>query len=372
MRIVVASHAYGVDERMKVLERIGEQHEVTLIAPEVVSTQVFGALHAPTSATIDVVANPTWRLGRRGHFLFRPQWRRYRGLRADVLHIEYDPWTPEFWSVAGPLMLLSRRAPVVLTVRKNTRHIPSGVLGWAERLLTALGMRRVRRLLAVSARAAAVYADLGYRDTPAEVQGHMPIDPGVFAAREPGAVGASPVVGYVGSIAPHKGIHELIDATAAVRSSTHPGARLLLVGPMRDEELDRRIATLDWVEYDGPRENRELPAALARMDLFVMPSLILPDHEEHDAHALLEAMATGLPSVGTRSGIMTELLDDGVNGWLVEPGDAEGLAAAVRHGLEDEDRRRRIGLAGRATALEFAGLDGLAARRAAAYEKVTS
>lgn len=66
--------------------------------------------------------------------------------------------------------------------------------------------------------------------------------------------------------------------------------------------------------------------------------------------SLLEAMACGKPVVGTRIGGVSEVVDDGVNGLLVEPGDVDGLTNALLMLLRDPALRARMGQAGRARA----------------------
>jgi glycosyltransferase involved in cell wall biosynthesis len=81
-------------------------------------------------------------------------------------------------------------------------------------------------------------------------------------------------------------------------------------------------------------------------------------------NALIEAMAMGLPIVSTRSGAIAELLEDGVSGVLVAPGDARGLAEAIARLLADEDWRRALGSAARLRAEERFDIDQNAARYA--------
>ena len=372
MRIVTVSHAYGSDERMKLLEKIASEHEVTLVAPLRVWTQVFGDFEAPHSDRVEVLANRTIPFGRSGHFLFRPSWAQYRRLRPSILQVEYAPWTPEFWSFVLPMMILYPRTPLVLYVRKNTRYLPRGPLGVVERMLTRIGMSRVRRVLAVSEMAASVFVDLGYGGTPIEVQGHMPIDGDVFRPQVADAGSRPFTVGFVGSIAPHKGIRTLVEATEMARTRLDADIRLTMVGPMRDPDLDRLLASHDWIDYKGPLENRELPSVLSLLDVFVMPSLILPDHEEHDSLALLEAMAVGVACIGSRSGNMPEIIQEEENGWMFPPNDSEALATLLERLSADPEARQRAGASARVTALAFTGLETLARQRVSTYEAVAS
>ncbi|MDP8988343.1 MAG: glycosyltransferase family 4 protein [Actinomycetota bacterium] len=91
--------------------------------------------------------------------------------------------------------------------------------------------------------------------------------------------------------------------------------------------------------YPGDPRIAEL---LARTAVFALPTEI-----DKVPYAVLEAMAAGVPVVSTRVGAIPEMVEDGVSGILVEPGDEVGLARALRSLLTDEDRRRAMGAAAR-------------------------
>lgn len=85
-----------------------------------------------------------------------------------------------------------------------------------------------------------------------------------------------------------------------------------------------------------------IPELLARTAVFALPSEI-----DKTPYAVLEAMAAGVPVVSTRVGAIPEMVEDGVSGFLVEPGDDLGLTRALRCLVTDEDRRRAMGEAAR-------------------------
>jgi glycosyltransferase involved in cell wall biosynthesis len=80
---------------------------------------------------------------------------------------------------------------------------------------------------------------------------------------------------------------------------------------------------------------------------------VLPSNDEGLPNAVLESMAAGVPVVATRVGGIPELIDDGVDGLLVEPGDAAGLAEAMTRLATDEALRVRLGAAARKRARSF-------------------
>jgi glycosyltransferase involved in cell wall biosynthesis len=74
---------------------------------------------------------------------------------------------------------------------------------------------------------------------------------------------------------------------------------------------------------------------------------VMPSYYETFGISCLEAMAFGLPVVATRAGGLPEVVEDGVTGLLVPPGDTHALAEAIGRLLRDPDLRRRLGEAGR-------------------------
>ena len=111
----------------------------------------------------------------------------------------------------------------------------------------------------------------------------------------------------------------------------------------------------------GALSQDEVTAELARADLFALPSFA-----EGVPVVLMEAMAAGLPVLATAIAGIPELVEDGVSGRLVAPGDTSGFAAAMADLLADPARARAMGRAGRqkvaaefSIAGEAAKLDGL-------------
>jgi glycosyltransferase involved in cell wall biosynthesis len=164
---------------------------------------------------------------------------------------------------------------------------------------------------------------------------------------------------------PRKGIRILLDAMPHLLPE-YPEALLLVGGAGEEKEsLDRQARALgitDRVVFVGPvHEPRDF---YRRLDLFVLPSL-----DEGFGLVLLEAMATGVPVIGTRVGGVPEILTHGVNGWLVEPGDSVVLASGIRTLWADPALRRQVAEEGRRTAANF-DVTRTAAELQAEYERM--
>ena len=152
---------------------------------------------------------------------------------------------------------------------------------------------------------------------------------------------------YVGRLDPQKGLTTLLDAAGTVAREC-PTWHLALVGdgPLREELTARtEIAGLaglaDRIHWLGRRD--DVPGLLRAAEYLVLPSLW-----EGMPNVVLEAMAAGLPVVGTRVEGTEDLVTPGQTGWLVPPGQSGPLADALLEAATGPDRRRTFGRAGRA------------------------
>jgi glycosyltransferase involved in cell wall biosynthesis len=148
------------------------------------------------------------------------------------------------------------------------------------------------------------------------------------------------VIGYVGRINRDKGMRELAEAWRMLRSRWS-ALHLLLVGPVENDDLLAELCATDPRVHQAGMQT-DIPAYLAAMDLFVMPS-----HREGFGVANIEAAAMRLPVVSTSIPGCIDSVVDGVTGTLVPPRDATALAGAIERYLADPELRRRHGAAGR-------------------------
>jgi L-malate glycosyltransferase len=145
-----------------------------------------------------------------------------------------------------------------------------------------------------------------------------------------------------------KGLEYFIQAAALIVARV-PHVRFLIMGDTNinqdyREELQRlviRLGMQERVVFTGFR--LDVPELLAMLSVSVLPSL----GSEGLSNALLESMAAGLPVVATRVGGSPEIVEDGVNGLLVPPADAEALAGAICRLLDDRTLANNLGQAGR-------------------------
>lgn len=182
------------------------------------------------------------------------------------------------------------------------------------------------------------------------------IIPNAVPMPEHAAVGGEAFV-FAGRLAPEKGAGVFLDAARAA------GVRALVAG---DGPLAGELKRAGGAEFLGRLGGREVEDLVAHARAVVVPSVWF----ENAPMSVLEAMAAGVPVIASRIGGIPEQLRDGGEGILVEPGDVDALAKAMRRLARDPELATRLGAAGRArVAREYAPeahLDALLATYAAA------
>ncbi|KFD40800.1 glycosyl transferase family 1 [Peptococcaceae bacterium SCADC1_2_3] len=145
---------------------------------------------------------------------------------------------------------------------------------------------------------------------------------------------------FVGRFRPEKGVRYLIEAMKIIRQKSR-SIRLILGGEGPEEEdLKRLIEQLnlgDCVDFLGQIPNEDVSRYMVAAHVFVLPSL-----SEGFGIVNLEAMASGLPIVASKVGGLPEIIEDGENGFLVEPRSPKQIADKVLLLLADDELRERI------------------------------
>jgi len=182
----------------------------------------------------------------------------------------------------------------------------------------------------------------------------------------------APLVAMVSRLNRLKGVDDFLQA-AARTADRFEDVRFLIVGDNGTpdgsdyrRELERRVAQLGLerrVVFTGFR--LDVPRLLSEVAISVLPSL-----SEGLPNTILEAMAAGVPVVATRVGGTAELVEDGVTGLLVPPGDPAALAKAIEQLLAEPQQARRFGRAGRQRVIEEFSLERMVRQTEDLYLKL--
>lgn len=165
---------------------------------------------------------------------------------------------------------------------------------------------------------------------------------------------------YVGGLVDHKGVHTAIEALGTLQQRRQSyGLHLTIVGSghpvyeARLRDLVERLKLSSLVKFVGRVPREQVPDVLAQADLFLFTSL----GEEPIARTVMEAMAARLAVIATPVGGQREMLADGENALIVEPGDAKQLADNIIRLRESPHLLMQLSEAGHHTVLEHFTLE---------------
>jgi len=154
----------------------------------------------------------------------------------------------------------------------------------------------------------------------------------------------------IGSLRSYKGFTFLLDACSLMNQNGAKFHCRIVGGGELYDSLAGKIKMLnigDVVELVGPKNQKEVAELLGTVDCYVQPSVITSTGKmEGIPVSLMEAMASGLPSIATKISGVPELVRHGETGWLVPPEDPQALSDAilqVRNSPEEATRRARAG-----------------------------
>ncbi|MGH9502221.1 MAG: glycosyltransferase family 4 protein [Terriglobales bacterium] len=266
---------------------------------------------------------------------------RLRELRPDAIHFQ---WLPAPLLDRLYLQELSAIAPLVLTVHNTDPH---GTV--IQRIHQKLGWASVfRHFQAVIVHSEFSRRQILEKNWISAEKVHV-IPHGVlnyycaFDPDESAKQSSSHVVMFFGCVEPYKGLDVLIRAFALLPADLRRQTQLLVAGtpnmdarPLRQQARDLGIESqVLWRLHYIAEE--EVPRLFRSATV-----VVLPYHSIDQSGVLMTAVAFGKAIVASGIGGIPEVIQDGVHGILVNPGDPDGLAAALRDVLTDPDRRRSM------------------------------
>ncbi|MGC8839818.1 MAG: glycosyltransferase, partial [Anaerolineae bacterium] len=156
-------------------------------------------------------------------------------------------------------------------------------------------------------------------------------------------------IGYAGRLVEQKGLRVLVEALAGLGGEW----RLMLcgTGPLK-AELQAQLRSLGLagrVRFQDHVPSEEMSRYLREMDVLVLPSLTRPNWKEQFGRVLIEAMACGVPVIGSDSGEIPHVIGDA--GLIFPEGDARALRSLLARLQEEPALRRELAAKGRARVL---------------------
>ncbi len=252
-----------------------------------------------------------------------------RQSKPDVLLFPmFHPWNS----------LLQRRLrdiPSVTFVHDPRPH--PDLSGWFYEKLENASLRRASRCVVLSESLRPFLAGRGIAPSRVDV---VPLGPFLYPSSvQPITKDRIPTLLFFGRVMPYKGLEVLLQAFQKVHTDFR--CRLLIAGEGNMTSYKESLASLQDVEVVNRWiAEEEIAGFFARSDIVVLP------YTSASQSGVIPIAATfGLPVIATRTGGLTEQVEEGVSGWLVPPGEAGALAKAIREALSEPRAARQRGQA---------------------------
>jgi glycosyltransferase involved in cell wall biosynthesis len=342
LRVLFVSHAYVVGVNQGKLAAIAATNRVNvgLLVPsnwKALEWNRYIPVEKPYS-NIQVYEAPVLFSGRGGAHIYAPWvlWQVLNDFKPDIVQVEEEV----FSLLAFELAIWSRLTgkPLVVFGWENlARSLPT-LRQWTCQFV----LKTVRALIPGNEDGANIMRQWGYTGL-MEVMPQMGVDTQFFAAKNSDRNSNEFNIGFLGRLVPEKGIDTLF---AAARQLKERGLqfKITLCGSGTAEESLKQEASqqiADAIAWRGAIRHEQAPIELSNFDVLVLPSRSTSSWKEQFGHVLIEAMAMGIPVVGSSCGEIPNVI--GRSDLVFEEDDAMGLAAILERTICDRDWRQEVG-----------------------------
>jgi glycosyltransferase involved in cell wall biosynthesis len=340
MRVLMVSKACVVGAYQRKLEELARLPEMALtvvVPPSWRDERGILELERQHTTGYELVVEPI-ALNGHYHLHFYPGLgKQMQRVRPQLVHIDEEPYN----LATAQVLWLARRVgarSIFFSWQNIQRRYPLPF-----RLLERYVLRHAVYGITGNREAERVWRAKGYRG-PTAIIPQFGVDPETFhPAARVGRQGF--VVGYVGRLVEEKGVDVLLHALAGLEGTWR--AYVLGSGPARDG-LQAQVAHLglaDRVSFDAWVPSAQMPDYYRQLDVLVVPSRTRPNWKEQFGRVLVEAMASGVPVIGSDSGEIPHVIGDA--GMIFPEGRADRLQACLEQLLRRPDLHADLARRGR-------------------------
>jgi glycosyltransferase involved in cell wall biosynthesis len=380
MKIMVIGHSYLETEIQKNIKALQKYADIHCIVPSIgrvnLSSRVIFS-PKPDLRNLFISYRPL-NITRSQYLLLTPTMN-FNKIKPDIIVVDYHPWSLIYFQTLLFREMYCRKAVIVSSIKKNTFRYNQNIFGFIKKWLAQRSHHWVDHVLSESKMVKSLLInELKFPRSKISLAKYLGVDINVFKPQKKIVNGelsaAKCIVGYCGRFDIEKGVLDLVEAMKNVVEKSHMPVVLRLMGKGThhfsvDSQLEELSKIFKWMEVLPPVSNNEVSKFLKKIDIFVLPSRILEDHQEHDAHILLEALASGVPCIGTRTGVIPEILGNEV-GILVRPEDPKALSNAIIRLVNKFSLRKKLAYRGRTIAEDQFSLEAIASRKIKIYRSV--
>lgn len=380
MRVVLVSKALVVAVYQRKAEQIARQGiDLTVLTPpswrDRRGTQQAERLYTAgyELRTVPLLFNGNFHL----HF-YPTLWRELRQLRPEVVHLDEEPYNlATFLGVQAARSVGAK--PLFFTWQNLQRRYPPP-FRWFEQTV----YRACSVAIAGNAEAEAVLIRKGYQGEvfvlpqfgvdptifrPQTPQWSMTSDQGAGPSQGSGVIAPRPFhIGYAGGLLPEKGLDLLLRACAGLEEEWC----LTLAGSGEEQKtlgaLAQELGIRNRVSLGIKLPSTAMPEFYRSLDILVLPSRTCSHWKEQFGRVLIEAMACGVPVLGSDSGEIPQVIGDA--GLIFPEGNVDALRCQLQHLLNCASTRSRLARAGRKRVLARFTMAEIAQQTVATYQTV--
>jgi glycosyltransferase involved in cell wall biosynthesis len=284
-------------------------------------------------------------------------------VRPDIVHIDEEPYNLATFQALRVAQSLHARS-LFFSWQNLLRHYPPP-FRWLERYVLA----HSRCAIAGSQEAAQVLRQKGF-DREIDVIPQFGVDPDVFTPQvtAPRQAGERFTIGYVGRLVKEKGVDLILRALAGLPDMV----QLMIVGSGEEllnlRNLAMQLNIAGRVEFVPAVSSNRIASIYAQLNVLVLPSRTQVNWKEQFGRVLIEAMASGVPVIGSTCGEIPQVLGDA--GLLFPEGDVDALRELLTQLFEQPDTCTNMAQRGRARVLAHYTMQRVADETVAVYRRM--
>ena len=340
LRVLFISHAYVVGVNQGKLAAIARHAKVGLLVPQTWRSQGWArtlTLETPYPE-IDLYPSNILFSGRGGAYLFNPFriWRILRQFKPDILQAEVEV----FSLCALELALFSRltKIPLVIFAWENMdRQLTF------RKWIRDFVLRTASLVLAGNREGAQLLHKWNYQGQ-IEIMPQIGVDEQLFTPKSTVSAAETVTIGFLGRIIPEKGIDLLLQAAQQLQQQ-HLNFQIVICGSgpeqPRLEQAAIQLGVTSHIIWHEAVTHEQVPEQIQQFDVLVLPSRTVDTWKEQFGHVLIEAMAIGIPTVGSTCGEIPNVINH--PDLVFKEGDADGLAAILSRLIQDKLFRQAMG-----------------------------
>jgi glycosyltransferase involved in cell wall biosynthesis len=342
LRVLIISHAYVVGVNQGKLKAIADtgKVELALLAPsnwKALEWNRFLPLETPYPE-IRIYSAPVWFTGKVGAHLYPPWklWQVINDFQPDLIQVEEEIFSLCALEVAI-WAKLDKKPMVVFGWENQQRSLPLP-RQWVRNFV----MDATNLYIAGNQDGAVVMGNWGYTRL-IEVMPQMGVDTVLFSPQTLQSNNNEFNIGFLGRLVPEKGVDLLFTAVSQLRQQGL-NCRITICGSGSSEASLRQMAAkqkiADIVTWKGAVRHEQAPKEISNFDVLVLPSRTIATWKEQFGHVIIEAMAMGIPVVGSSCGEIPNVI---AHPDLIFPEeDATALAVILKRAIANPDWRQAM------------------------------